>query len=150
MTGFLRASAPFALTRLVRASAPIALTALLALPAAAESLLPRDEAPAATVRILPADLTPERTQVDEGRSVRIANRTTALARIEFHVKRGTGLACARPGEAVVSARKFVLAEGESLHCTPPRGRVEYRVQRVVRLEGQGLRNRVTEGAIEVR
>lgn len=138
------------MTGILRASAPFALTALLALPAAAESLVPREEAPAATVRILPADLTPERTQVDEGRRVRIANRSTALARIEFHVKRGTGLDCARPGQAVVSARKFVLAQGEALHCTPPRGRVEYRVQRVVQLEGQGLRNRVTEGAIEVR
>lgn len=119
-------------------------------PLGAESLAPRDESPAATVRILPAELTPDRSRLDEGRSVRIANRSSGLARLEFHVKRGTGLPCARPGEAAVLARKFVLADGEVLHCVPPRGRVEYRVQRVVRTDGGGMRNRISEGEIEVR
>jgi len=113
--------------------------------ASAESLGPRAGSPATTVRIDPEGLSPDRASLDAGRTLRFSNESTAMARVEFRIERGTGLPCARPGEPPVSARKFVLARGAALHCLPPAGTVEYRVQRVV-----GSRNRITEGEIEVR
>ncbi len=130
--------------RAILLTAP-ALCLLLAPPATGESLVPRDEAPVATVRIGSEGLTPDRTRIEEGRTLRIANRTAGMARVEFHLARGTGVSCATPGEVPIEARKFVLGAGDALHCVPPRGRVEYRVQRMV-----GSRNRISEGEIEVR
>jgi hypothetical protein len=131
----------------LRLSVALALAGALgaAGPAPAESLAPREVAPAATVRIETERLTPDRARIAEGRTLRIANRSSGMARVEFHLERGSGLPCAVAGEAPVSARKFVVDDGDALHCVPPRGTVEYRVQRVV-----DSRNRISEGEIEVR
>ncbi len=137
----------------------LALMALLVgpvVPAAGESGDPATLASIATrtqIQILPAALEPERVEVEAARGFELTNLSTALARVEFGLRRGEGLSCATNGEAPIKARKFVVESGASLVCratADQSGRLDYEVFRNVRVESGAYRREHSEGRIELR
>lgn len=137
----------------------LSLTALLAgtvAPAAGE---PRDPAaltpiPARPqIQIQPAALEPERVEAEAARGFELANESTALARVEFDLRRGEGLTCGIDGDAPVTARKFVVRSGASLVCRSAGdhpGRLDYEVFRNVRSASGAYRREHSKGRIELR
>lgn len=137
----------------------LALMALLAgpvAPAAGESGDPATLASIATrtqIQILPATLEPERVEAETARGFELANLSTALARVEFGLRRGEGLTCSTDGQAPIRARKFVVQSGASLICQTTgdqSGRLDYEVFRNVRVESGAYRRQHSEGRIELR
>ena len=135
------------------------LTALLAGPVAPAAGEPRDPAalmpiPARSqIQIQPAALEPERVEAEAARGFELANESTALARVEFDLRRGEGLTCAIDGEAPVTARKFVVRSGASLVCHSAGdhlGRLDYEVFRNVRTASGAYRREHSKGRIELR
>jgi hypothetical protein len=125
-------------------------------PAAAESSNPAAlaSAPARTqIQILPTALEPERVEAEAARGFELANRSTAMARVEFGLRRGEGLNCVSDGEAPVTARKFVVRSGASLVCqlaADQSGRLDYEVFRNVRVASGAHRREHSKGRIELR
>jgi len=129
------------------------LTALLAGPVAPAAGEPRDPAsltPAPArpqIQIQPAALEPERVEAEAARGFELANDSTALARVEFDLRRGEGLTCTTDGEAPVTARKFVVRSGASLVCHATGdypGRLDYEVFRNVRVASGAYRREHSE------
>ncbi len=127
-----------------------------AAPAAGESGDPAALASIATrtqIQILPAALQPERVEAETARGFELSNQSTALARVEFGLRRGDGLTCANNGESPIKARKFVVESGASLVCratAEQSGRLDYEVFRNVRVESGAYRQEHSEGRIELR
>jgi hypothetical protein len=125
-------------------------------PAAGESGDPAalEPIPARTqIQILPTVLEPERVEARAIRGFELANGSTALARVEFQLRRGDGITCVTDGEAPVTARKFVVRSGASLVCHPEgdhSGRLDYEVFRNVRLASGAHRQEHSKGRIELR
>jgi hypothetical protein len=86
---------------------------------------------------------PGEVTVMPGTRFTIANPGRDIARIEIDLPRGGGIACAQPGEAAATGRKFVLSSGTSLACDAPPESVAYRVFR-----GPGTSNE-SKGRIRV-
>jgi hypothetical protein len=137
----------------------LTLTALFAWPAAPAAGQPRDLAALAPapdrtrIQIQPAALEPERIEAAAARGFELANASTALARVEFQLRRGEGLTCVTEGEAPVTARKFVVRNGASLVCDSAGerlSRLDYEVFRNVRLASGGFRQEHSKGRIELR
>jgi hypothetical protein len=134
----------------------LASLALLTGPAAGES---NDAAtlaalPARTqIQILPTALSPERVEVESARGFELTNQSTALARVEFGLRRGEGLSCATDGESAITARKFVVRSGATLVCratSDQSGRLDYEVFRNVRVASGAHRQVHSKGRIELR
>jgi hypothetical protein len=115
--------------------------------AGAEARTPVVTVPAPTARIGPDALSPAVLRVGEGGEFAIANRSTALARIEFRIGRGERLEC-RSDRGALSGRKFVIENGEVLRCAAPGGAMDYSVFRNLRVEGGRFRTLRSEGRVE--
>jgi hypothetical protein len=117
-------------------------------PAALASIASRTQ-----IQILPAALEPERVEAETARGFELTNLSTALARVEFGLRRGEGLTCANNGDAPIKGRKFVVESGASLVCratAEQSGRLDYEVFRNVRAESGAYRREHSEGRIELR
>ncbi len=116
--------------------------------AGAEALTRPGLLPAPTVRIGAERIAPATLDAGAGGTFVLANASTALARVEFHVRRGTRLSCLRGDGEPVVGRKFVIEDGDTLRCEAPDGRLDYAVFRNLRVGGGSFRTLRSDGRVE--
>jgi hypothetical protein len=121
-----------------------ALPALLASPSSAETRLIPDSLTRPAVELGAEGLAPAHLRVATDAAFALRNRSDALARVEFKLRRGEGLRCAVDPAAPARGRRFLVDGGDTLVCTGKPGDYRYTVYRT--LAGQ---HRRSEGRVEI-
>ena len=88
---------------------------LMAVPAVA-SQSPTDTGGAPRITITDTELAPDFARTAGGYAFVLVNDSVGIARVEFQLRRGDGIACSSHGRTPRLARRFVLGVNESLVC----------------------------------